>query len=98
MLGAPTRGIFLGAFALLLMPLSPAWAQAGCVAARSSGMPNAGMPCGQVEERLRLDPRARRDISPWGAGNTFAPMTDSAIAPAHQRVDGGYGMNAPRLR
>lgn len=54
--------------------------------------------CARVEERLRVDPGARRDISPWGASGAFAPRPGDGAMPARLRLDGGYGLNAPRLR
>ena len=55
-------------------------------------------PCGRVVDRLRVDPRARRDMSPWGAPRGYAPFPDEGAMPAHQRLDGAYGRNMPRLR
>lgn len=63
--------------------------------AQQRGLPE---PCGHVEERLRVDPRARREMSPWGGANAFAPMPESGAMPAHQRLNGGFGQNTPRLR
>ncbi len=100
MTAASIRGYFLGLFALpaAIFAILSAPARAACEGSADIGMPNAARPCAQVEERLRLDPRGRRDISPWGAVNSFAPIGEGGISPAHQRLDGGYGINAPRLR
>ena len=54
--------------------------------------------CDRVEERLRIDPRARRNMSPWGSPNSFAPLPETNAMFARQRLDGRYGMNSPRLR
>jgi hypothetical protein len=92
MIVASTRKLFVGILAITATPHVAA-AQTGC-----AGAVSGAKPCAQVEERLRLDPRARRDISPWGMPNAFAPIGEGGISPAHQRLEGGYGMNAPRLR
>jgi hypothetical protein len=93
-------GFYFGALAFSIAPCSvaPAIAQAGCDGSNRVGMTSVSTPCARVEERIRLDPRARRDMSPWGMPNAFAPMSDVGVSPAHQRLDGGYGLNPPRLR
>ncbi len=53
--------------------------------------------CARFEDRLRLNPRASRDISRWDAPDAFAPMVGGPT-PAHQRLYGGYGSNEPQLR
>jgi hypothetical protein len=77
----------------------PAFAGGPCGLARGFSGGVRQTHCLHVEERLRVDPRARRDMSPWGATNAFTPLPpqqDGAMA-AHLRLDGAYGV-APDAR
>lgn len=73
-------------------------AEPACAPGQPARDKGAASHCQQVEERLRVDPRARRDMSPWGLPMAFAPFFESGATPAHQRLDGGYGQNNPRLK
>jgi hypothetical protein len=91
---------FVGiAMAMAVVQPPTAWAQTMCHQRGATslfyGPPE---PCGRVVDRLRVDPRARRDMSPWGATRGFAPFPDERAMPARQRLDGAYGQNTPRLR
>ena len=93
-----TGGVLLGLSALIGVGATDARAQQGCAASLSAAGFIGQEPCGRVEERLRLDPRSRRDMSRWGSGGMFTPLSEGGVAPAHQRLEGDYGSNAPRLR
>jgi hypothetical protein len=45
-----------------------------------------------VQERLRVEPHARRALSPFG-GSAYAPLPlrDEGTMPAHLRLNGGFG-------
>jgi hypothetical protein len=49
--------------------------------------------CVQVQERLRVEPHARRALSPLDGGSAFAPLplSDDGTLPAHLRLNGGFG-------
>lgn len=55
-----------------------------------SGAPGT---CVKVQERLRVEPHARRALSPLDGGSAFAPlpMRDDGALPAHLRLNGGFG-------
>ncbi len=101
MTGTFARRPFLAAltFAMAAVVGAPARAETACGEPGASSLfygPSG--PCGRVLDRLRVDPRARRDMSAWGVPRGFAPFPDEGAMPAHQRLDGAYGHNAPRLR
>ena len=48
--------------------------------------------CPQVQERLRLENRARRPLQPIGPSAAFAPLAQgSGMMPAQLHVQGGFG-------
>jgi hypothetical protein len=63
------------------------------------GFVPAGAPgnCVKVQERLRVEPQARRGLGPFDAPAAFAPLpTQTAPLPAHLRLNGGFGEGGPR--
>jgi hypothetical protein len=63
------------------------------------GFVPAGVPgnCVKVQERLRVEPQARRALGPFDAPPAFAPFPpQGASLPAHLRLNGGFGVG--RLR
>ncbi len=53
--------------------------------------------CVRVEQRLRVERNARRDMSPWDAPPAFAPLDSAAGAlPARLRLNGGFGLGRGR--
>jgi hypothetical protein len=53
--------------------------------------------CIKVEERLRVEPHARRALSPLDAPSAFAPLAvQEGTLPAHLRLNGGFGANGLR--
>ena len=65
--------------------------------ATGSARPLGIVRCAPPMERLRVDPRARRDISPWGSTDALPAQPDEGALPARLRLDGGYGQNTPHM-
>ena len=55
---------------------------------------NAPGQCVKVEERLRIQPNARRGLSSSDFPTAFAPFEDGPMR-AHVRLNGGFGAGGP---
>ena len=71
---------------------------AACVPVEGAKAKPAREDCAVIQERLKVVPGTRRDLSPWGMPNAFQPLPDDGAMRARLRLDGRYGIDTPRLR